>query len=121
MSKENVLLLNKENGIATITLNRPDKLNAFNDELSFALQDALKDCEKDNAVKVLVITGAGRGFCSGQDLQARMESKEASHGNPSISLGESLRKRYNPIVLKIRTIEKPVIASVNGVAAGAGA
>src|ERR1700722_10944656 len=103
MSKENVLLLNKENGIATITLNRPDKLNAFNDELSFALQDALKDCEKDCSVKVLVITGAGRGFCSGQDLQARMESKESNDGKAPVSLGESLRRRYNPMILKIRT------------------
>lgn len=66
MPEEKVLLLDKGKGIGTITLNGPDKLNAFNDELSFALQDALRDCEKDSAVKVLVITGAGRGFCSGK-------------------------------------------------------
>lgn len=118
MSEENVLLLEKKDGIATITLNRPDKLNAFNEGLSFALQDALKDCERDSAVRVLVITGAGRGFCSGQDLQARLESKNDGR-RPS--LGESIRRRYNPIILKLRTIEKPVIASINGVAAGAGA
>lgn len=121
MTEEKVLLIDKDNGVATITLNRPDKLNAFNDELSFALQDGLKDCEKDNIVKVIVITGAGRGFCSGQDLQARMESKADNDGKASTSLGESLKRRYNPIILKIRTMEKPIIASVNGVAAGAGA
>ncbi len=121
MSAENVLLIDKKDGIATIILNRPDKLNAFNDELSFSLQDALKDCEKDNAVRALIITGAGRGFCSGQDLQARLESKGSHNGQAAISLGESLRRRYNPIILKLRTMEKPVIASINGVAAGAGA
>jgi len=121
MAEEKVLLLNKENGIATVTLNRPDKLNAFNDELSFALLDALKDCEKDNAVKVIVLAGAGKGFCSGQDLQARLESKGNGDRDTATSLGDSLRRRWNPIILKLRTIEKPVIASINGVAAGAGA
>jgi len=121
MIQEQVLLINKEDGVGIITLNRPDKLNAFNEELSFSLQDALKDCEKDSAVKVIVITGAGRGFCSGQDLQARLESRTTTSGGSSTSLGDSLRRRYNPIILKIRTMEKPIIASVNGVAAGAGA
>jgi 2-(1,2-epoxy-1,2-dihydrophenyl)acetyl-CoA isomerase len=116
MSKDNVLLLNKSDGMGTITLNRPDKLNAFNDELSYALQEALKDLEKDNSVKVIVIAGAGRGFCSGQDLQARLDNK-----NNQVSLGESIRRRYNPLILKLRNIEKPIIASINGVAAGAGA
>ncbi len=116
MSKDNILLLDKSNGIATITLNRPDKLNAFNDELSYALHEALKDSEKDSQIRVIIITGAGRGFCSGQDLQARLNSKD----NP-VSLGESIRNRYNPIILKIRNMEKPIIASINGVAAGAGA
>ncbi len=118
MGNENVLLLDKKVGIATITLNRPDKLNAFNDDLSFALQDALKDVEKDNNVKAIIITGVGRGFCSGQDLQARMNNNA---DNKQQSLGDSIRRRYNPIILKIRTMEKPIIASINGVAAGAGA
>src|SRR5262249_35426430 len=99
-------------------LNRPDKLNAFNDELTFKLQDALKEAEKDSAVRALVITGAGRGFCSGQDLQNRSFS-DNSKERPS--LGDSIRRRYNPIVLKLRRMEKPIIAAVNGVAAGAGA
>jgi 2-(1,2-epoxy-1,2-dihydrophenyl)acetyl-CoA isomerase len=117
MSDENLLLLEKKNGIATITLNRPDKLNAFNDELTFKLKDALKEAERDASVKAIVLTGAGRGFCSGQDLQAR----GLTDGGQRPSLGVSIRHRYNPIILKIRSMEKPVIAAINGVAAGAGA
>jgi len=116
MSKDKILLLDNSDSIAIITLNRPDKLNAFNDELSYALQDTLNNLEKDRNVRVIIITGAGRGFCSGQDLQARLESKDNQ-----VSLGESIRRRYNPIILKMRKMEKPIIASVNGVAAGAGA
>lgn len=117
MSDEKIILVEKTDGVAVITLNRPDKLNAFNDELSFALQDALKEAEKDPAVRAVVITGAGRGFCSGQDLQNRKFS-DASEGRPHLS--ESIRRRYNPIIMRIRKMEKPVIAAVNGVAAGAG-
>jgi 2-(1,2-epoxy-1,2-dihydrophenyl)acetyl-CoA isomerase len=114
----NILLIEKKNGVGTITLNRPDKLNAFNDELTFAFQDALKELEKDVDVRAVVLTGAGRGFCSGQDLQTRAidDIVEAK-----VSLGDSVRRRYNPIVIKIRRMEKPIIAAVNGVAAGAGA
>lgn len=117
MSDEKVILVEKKDGVAIITLNRPDKLNSFNDELSFALQDALKEAEKDPAVRAVVLTGAGRGFCAGQDLQNRKFS-DASAGRPSLS--DSIRRRYNPMILKIRKMEKPVIAAVNGVAAGAG-
>lgn len=117
MTDEKIILFEKTEGVAVITLNRSDKLNAFNDELSFALQDALKEAEKDSEVRAVVITGAGRGFCSGQDLQNRKFS-DASAGRPNLS--ESIRRRYNPIILKIRKMEKPVIAAVNGVAAGAG-
>jgi 2-(1,2-epoxy-1,2-dihydrophenyl)acetyl-CoA isomerase len=118
MPEEKILNFDKKDGVATITLNRPDKLNAFNDELTFALQDALKECEKDDAVRAIIITGAGRGFCSGQDLAARQVAEAAGH---TVSLGESIRRRYNPIITKIRRMEKPIIAAVNGVAAGAGA
>jgi 2-(1,2-epoxy-1,2-dihydrophenyl)acetyl-CoA isomerase len=117
MSEEKILLVEKKNGIAIITLNRPDKLNSFNDELTFQLQDALKEAEKDANVRALVITGAGRGFSAGQDLQSRSISQESGSRT---SLGDSIRRRYNPIVIKIRRLEKPVIAAVNGVAAGAG-
>lgn len=118
MAEENILLTEKNNGVGTITLNRPDKLNAFNDELTFSLQDALKEMEKDASVRAIIITGAGRGFCSGQDLQSRSISQEMGQ-RPS--LGDSIRRRYNPIILKLRKLEKPIIAAVNGVAAGAGA
>lgn len=118
MTEENILLFEKKDGYAVITMNRPDKLNAFNDELTFKLQDALKEAEKDPDVRAVVLTGAGRGFCSGQDLQNR-DFSDNTAARPS--LGDSIRRRYNPIVLKLRRMEKPIIAAVNGVAAGAGA
>ncbi|MBC7998385.1 MAG: enoyl-CoA hydratase/isomerase family protein [Leptolyngbya sp.] len=117
MTEETILLTEIKNGVGFITLNRPDKLNSFTDELTFRLQDALKEMEKSKEVKALVITGAGRGFCAGQDLQSRSISHEEG---VRPSLGDSIRRRYNPIVTKIRRMEKPVIAAVNGVAAGAG-
>lgn len=107
------LLLQVQNGIATITLNRPEVYNAFNDPLSYELQDALKQVEKDTAVRAIVLTGAGKAFCSGQDLKASQEA-----GTRSFS--ESLHKRYNPIIRAIRNLPKPVICKLNGVAAGAG-
>lgn len=118
MTEEKILLTEKKNGVGIITLNRPDKLNSFNDELTFALQDALKEFENDKEVRAIVLTGAGRGFSAGQDLQSRSIAQDA--GNKT-SLGDSIRRRYNPIISKIRKMEKPVIAAVNGVAAGAGA
>lgn len=118
MAEETTLLVEKTDGVCTITLNRPDKLNAFNDEMSFKLIDALKGAAKDAAVRAVVLTGAGRGFCSGQDL-ANRDFSDNTQARPS--LGDSLRRRYNQIFLNIRNMEKPIIAAVNGVAAGAGA
>ncbi|MBP9091700.1 enoyl-CoA hydratase/isomerase family protein [bacterium] len=118
MSDEKILLTEKKNGVGIITLNRPDKLNAFSDELTFQLQDALKEMEKDKEVRAIILTASGRGFCAGQDLQSRSIAQEMGE-RPS--LGDSIRRRYNPIVIKLRRIEKPIIAAVNGVAAGAGA
>ncbi len=96
-----------------ITLNRPDVLNAFNEDLTTDLQNALRAAEKDDAVRCLVITGAGRGFCSGQDLKSHS-------GEERRSLKDSLIRRYNPIIKRMRTMDKPIIAMINGVAAGAG-
>ncbi|MEC5147955.1 enoyl-CoA hydratase-related protein [Chitinophaga sp. 212800010-3] len=107
------LLMEIQDGIATITLNRPEVYNAFNDPLSYELQDALKQAEKDTSVRVVVLTGAGKAFSSGQDLKAATAT-----GNRN--LGDSLRKRYNPIIRAIRNMPKPVICRLNGVAAGAG-
>lgn len=108
------VLLVKENGVGYITLNRPDKYNSFNREMALALQAALDDCGADDAVRCICITGAGKGFCSGQDL--------AEATNPSPEDFERLvREHYNATITRLRQIEKPIIAAVNGVAAGAGA
>lgn len=110
-----MLTYHVEKNIATITLDRPEVYNAFNDALSYELQDALKKAEKDEQVRAVVLTGAGKAFCSGQDLKASLDS----NGGPR-NLGESLHKRYNPIIRAIRNMPKPVICRLNGVAAGAG-
>lgn len=102
-----------EDGVAVITLNRPDKLNSFNNSMGSNLQTALDHCMENDEVRCVLLTGAGRGFCAGQDLE------EAISGIAEIE--EHVETKYNPIVRKIRAIEKPVIAAVNGVAAGAGA
>jgi len=108
------ILYEKNGSIANISLNRPDVFNAFNDEQSYELQDALKQASRDAEVRVIVLTGAGKAFCSGQDLKAIAESKNRS-------LSESLHKRYNPIIKAMREMPKPIICRLNGVAAGAGA
>lgn len=100
-----------EGGVARITLNRPDKLNAFNGQMHKELTETLKKAKKDADVRAIVLTGAGRAFCSGQDL---------SDVEGDIDFGEILRKRYNPLIETLAGIEKPVIAAVNGTAAGAG-
>jgi 2-(1,2-epoxy-1,2-dihydrophenyl)acetyl-CoA isomerase len=102
-----------EDGVATITLNRPDVYNALNDEITFELQDALKAVSKDESARVVVLTGEGKAFCSGQDLKS-------STANKNRSIMESLNKRYNPIIRAMRALPKPIICRLNGVAAGAG-
>jgi 2-(1,2-epoxy-1,2-dihydrophenyl)acetyl-CoA isomerase len=104
-------------GVVTITLNRPDKLNAFTDEMLAALGEALKAAERDPATRCVVLTGAGRGFSAGQDLSS-VRDRDAGGG---MSFREHLEKTYNPIIQRLRTMEKPVIGAINGVAAGAGA
>jgi len=105
------------NHIATITLNRPDVFNAFNDQFSKELLGALKDAERHADVRVVIITGCGKAFSSGQDL-GDLKKKYVPGHVPH--LAEDLRRRYDPIVKKISEMDKPVIAAVNGVAAGAG-
>ncbi|MCA1669022.1 MAG: enoyl-CoA hydratase/isomerase family protein [Thermomicrobia bacterium] len=113
------LLAETVDGVLTLTLNRPDVLNAVTDTMLRELQDALRGAERDAAVRCIVLTGAGRGFCAGQDISGVAEPQPHDGERPSI--GDHLRGGYNPIVRRIRAIEKPVIAAVNGVAAGAGA
>ncbi|MEZ5824776.1 MAG: 2-(1,2-epoxy-1,2-dihydrophenyl)acetyl-CoA isomerase PaaG [Geminicoccaceae bacterium] len=100
-----------------ITLNRPDRLNAFNDEMHRALRAALEVAGHRDAIRAVLLTGSGRGFCAGQDLGDRDPAKM---GGPP-DLGQTLREFYNPLVRLIRSLELPVVCAVNGVAAGAGA
>ena len=103
-----------QDGVGTITLNRPDSYNAANEQLTTELQDALAAATDDDNVRVVVLTGAGKAFCSGQDL------KDAPSGGGKRSLRDSLDRRYNPIIRAMQTMPKPIIAGINGVAAGAG-
>jgi len=104
-------------GIARITLNRPDRLNSFTASMHGELRDALAKVEADKSVRVLLITGAGRGFCAGQDLSDRA----VAPGSAPVDLGESIETNYRPLVLGLRALPLPVVCAVNGVAAGAGA
>jgi 2-(1,2-epoxy-1,2-dihydrophenyl)acetyl-CoA isomerase len=106
-----------KNGVQWITLNRPDKLNAFNEQMGNDLLEALKEGEKDQGVRCLVITGEGRAFSVGEDLSTNKATYDS--GKPML-LGEVLKRKYNPIVQRIRKMDKPVVAAVNGVTAGAG-
>jgi 2-(1,2-epoxy-1,2-dihydrophenyl)acetyl-CoA isomerase len=109
------ILLTIENNVALITLNRPEVFNSFNREMAIKLQDILDACEKDDNVRAIVLTGNGKAFCAGQDLK-EVTSPELNPGFKKI-----LEEHYNPIITRIRNIEKPILAAVNGVAAGAGA
>jgi 2-(1,2-epoxy-1,2-dihydrophenyl)acetyl-CoA isomerase len=115
MSYETILF-EVDSGVARLTLNRPDKLNSFNTQMHGEVRQALSGVPQSGA-RVLVLTGAGRGFCAGQDLSDRA----VAPGSQGVDLGESLENRYNPLVLTLQNLAMPVIAAVNGVAAGAGA
>jgi 2-(1,2-epoxy-1,2-dihydrophenyl)acetyl-CoA isomerase len=109
------ILLESKPGYRMITLNRPDRLNAFTEPMHQRLRDALAQAEADEDCRALLITGAGRGFCAGQDLNDRLSQA----GETSV-LGGALETYYNPLVRKLRSLPFPVVAAVNGVAAGAG-
>lgn len=111
------LLFDKSDSVVTLTLNRPDKSNAFDDTLISEMLEALKVIDRDPEMRAVVITGAGKNFCAGQDLGPMLERYQAPEG---VNFGEHLRKSYNLIISRIRYLEKPVIAAVNGAAAGAG-
>jgi 2-(1,2-epoxy-1,2-dihydrophenyl)acetyl-CoA isomerase len=113
MADYQTILFTNESGIARLTLNRPDRLNSFTVQMHEEVADALSRLE---GARVLVLTGAGRGFCAGQDLNDR-----AVAPGEAVDLGESVELRYNPLIRKLVSLPMPVIARVNGVAAGAGA
>lgn len=115
MAYENILF-EIDRGVARLTLNRPDKLNSFNIAMHLEVRDALEQTLNDSAARVLILTGAGRGFCAGQDLGDRAVSPGGE-----VDLGESIEKYYAPLVRSLRALPMPVLCAVNGVAAGAGA
>jgi 2-(1,2-epoxy-1,2-dihydrophenyl)acetyl-CoA isomerase len=110
------ILVERRTGYRVVTLNRPQRLNAFNEAMHGALREALSEAENDPACRALLLTGAGRGFCTGQDLADRLSKA----GETSV-LGGALEAYYNPLIRKLRALPFPVVVAVNGVAAGAGA
>ena len=114
MENSTSILYTQEGGIATITLNRPSVFNSFNQEMIKSLQHHLDVAAQDVSVRAVVLNGTGKAFCAGQDLGEVLEEKE-------IDFNKIVQENYNPLVLKIRNMDKPVVAAVNGVAAGAGA
>jgi 2-(1,2-epoxy-1,2-dihydrophenyl)acetyl-CoA isomerase len=116
MVENDLIVTDHREGYRVITLNRPDRLNSFNEAMHAALMSALVDAETDGNCRALILTGAGRGFCAGQDLSDRVFSP-----GQVPDLSSTLERLYNPLVRKIRSLQMPVICAVNGVAAGAGA
>ena len=117
MPSSATIISNTEQGVLTLTLNRPDRLNAFNDEMHLALRGELERARDDEAIRAILLTGTGRGFSAGQDLGDRDPRKASEPPD----LGHTLETFYNPTLRLIRALDMPVVAAVNGVAAGAGA
>ena len=106
-----------DDGVARLTLNRPDKLNSFNAQMHEEVREAMKTVREDDGIRCLLLDANGRGFCAGQDLSERNVAPDAEVPD----LGESLEQKYNPLIRSLTSLEKPVVCAVNGVAAGAGA
>src|SRR5512134_1883814 len=108
------ILFEVSNGIARLTLNRPDRLNSFNVQMHGEVRDALSQLKSNSEARVLVLSGAGRGFCAGQDLGDRA----VAPGGEGVDLGDSIDNYYKPLVTTLRNLPMPVIGAINGVAAG---
>ena len=107
------LLTELSGSVLTVTLNRPDKLNSFNEAMHQALAEAIGQAESDAAVRAVLLTGAGKGFCAGQDLGDRNVGADQV-----LDLGSTIERFYNPLIRRLRALEKPIVCAVNGVAAG---
>ena len=114
---EPTVLVDREEGVTTVTLNRPDKLNSLNEAMHGELRAALEACAADAACRAVLLTGAGRAFCAGQDLGDRVMGE----GGAPPDLGDTLDRLYNPLIRLLRGMAKPIVCATNGVAAGAGA
>lgn len=114
-----LVLYEVTDGVATVTMNRPDAMNALNTAMKGHLRDAVLEAGDDDSVRAVVLTGTGKAFCAGQDLKEHAELMRAAAGDPS-SLGGTISEHYNPTVTALLTMQKPVIAAVNGIAVGAG-
>ncbi len=112
-----LVLIERGDGFRRIILNRPDRLNSFNEDMHAELRAALEDAVADKAVRALILTGAGRGFCAGQDLSARVMPQ----GGTPPDLAATIDRAWNPLIRRLRALPVPVVAAVNGAAAGAGA
>src|SRR5947209_2841731 len=122
MTPHETIIVEKTDSLGKITLNRPDQLNAINDKMGEEFHAALRDIEKDDRIRCLVITGAGRAFSAGEDISGLKERyAEGEDAGKHPSLGDHLRKKYHPIILRMRSMEKPIVAQLNGIAAGSGA
>src|SRR5216684_5368501 len=115
MADHDPVLIDLSDGVQTLTLNQPAKFNALSGAMVHALGEAMRAAERDATVRAIVLTGAGKGFCSGADI-----SEFNVGANGAMDPGDALRKGYNPLITRVRTMEKPILAAVNGVAAGAG-
>jgi len=111
------ILFEVQDGYAAITLNRPDRLNCFNPEMHERLRDALGEVKRRSDIRAVLLTGAGRGFCAGQDLADRVVAPDAE----PVDLGYTISTHYNPLIRTLRELPRPIVCAVNGVAAGAGA
>jgi 2-(1,2-epoxy-1,2-dihydrophenyl)acetyl-CoA isomerase len=117
MSDPSTIIVERRGGVLGITLNRPDNLNALNTTMSAELLEVFREAQQDSTVRCVTFTGAGRGFCSGQDL---VELHDGYAADPPMELGRQLTKWYNPVIRAMRNLDKPIIAGINGVAAGGG-